>query len=85
MNEEKRLDDETVEKVVGGGADDEVEHGRFITDFILANCFKCKKYFSWYHMSCPYNNDSRTIYDTFHVAFQDDGNKRCPDRESRLG
>ena len=81
MSEEKRLADETLEKVAGGALDDEVEYGRFITNFTLANCFKSKKNFSFYHMSCPYNNDSRTIYNTFYVAFQGDGNKHCPDRD----
>lgn len=43
MSEEKKLADEAVEKVAGGALDDEVEYGRFITDFTLTNCFKCKK------------------------------------------
>ena len=73
MNDEKRLDDEALEKVSGGTGND--ENPDFLYDFTMNNCQHCSKALNAaYYRDAPYC-DPMSKYGAVHG----DGTARCPD------
>lgn len=66
MNDEKKLNDETLEKVSGGGSDEEKDA------FFKRNCLICRRYTD---RNCSYGT-----YDQAFEALGCDPRAKCPQR-----
>ncbi len=72
MNDEKRLDDEALEKVSGGG--DDQDYMNRIVRFVQENCYSCYRNFFG---TCPYGSNED--------AFKELGSNpyaKCPCKEA---